>query len=365
MRLHELPPSLLIVLAVLLPRSVTASFLPDLLPSFENLQDVQKRCDNPCGYYKQLCCESDEVCYTDSNNQAQCGAGASAATTVAATAATGQWQYYTTTYVQTDLKTVTETFSSFVPTTTVGCAYSLGETPCGSACCLSGQYCQSSGICVAVGGDSSAYYSSLYTVTTVITNTASAPLRPTSNSLVTVTSTGTATGSATTTQGFITPVSSSGSIIYGQSTNSGGGLSGGAIAGIVIGVILGIIILLLICACWCAKGLIDGLLSIFGLGPRKRRTTEEVIYESHSHRDRRGGRTWFGQQRPSRTEVVEEKRTSGLGGIGTAGWVAAGLGTLALWLGLKRRNRRDDKSDVSYDSAYYTDYMYSSKSTPS
>jgi hypothetical protein len=42
--------------------------------------------------------------------------------------------------------------------------------------------------------------------------------------------------------------------------------------------------------------------------------------------------------------------------------VAAGLGAMALWLGLKRRNRRDDKSEVSYDSNYYTDYMYSSES---
>ncbi|KAI1629377.1 hypothetical protein EDD37DRAFT_49014 [Exophiala viscosa] len=386
MRLHEMPPSLTILLAALLARNVAASILPDLLRSFDDLQDVRKRCSNPCGYYDQLCCDSDEVCYTDSNNQAQCGA--STTTTVGA-AATGAWQYYTTTYVQTDLKTVTETFSSYVATTTAGstssCSYSLGETSCGNTCCSSGQYCESSGSCVDVGGDSSAnsYYTSLYTVTTVITNTAtatntaSAALRPTSDSLVTITSTGTvtasgsgtttaATGTTTTTQGFVTPVSSSGSIIYGSSTSSGGGLSGGAIAGIVIGVIIGIIILLLLCACWCAKGLIDGLLSIFGLGSRKRRTREEeVIYERHSHRDRQGGRTWFGQQRPSRTEVVEEKRTSGIGGIPTAGWLAAGVGSLALWLGLKRRNRRDDKSDVSYDSAYYTDYMYSSAESSS
>ncbi|KAK5021931.1 hypothetical protein LTS07_010513 [Exophiala sideris] len=380
----RLPSSLTILLAALLARNVTASFLPDLLHSFDDLQDVRKRCANPCGYYGQLCCASNEVCYTDSNNQAQCGASSTTAVGATAGATAGGWQYYTTTYVQTDLKTVTETFSSYVATSTLGatntlsCSYSLGETSCGNTCCLSGQYCESSGSCVSVGGGSSAnsYYSSLYTVTTVITNTAtatntaSAPLRPTSNSLITITSTGTVTasptGTATTTQGFVTPVSSSGSIVYGQSTNSGGGLSGGAIAGIVIGVIIGIIILLLLCACWCAKGLIDGLLSIFGLGPRKRRTREEeVIYERHSHRDRRGGRTWFGQQRPSRTEVVEEKRTSGIGGIPTAGWLAAGVGSLALWLGLKRRNRRDDKSDVSYDSAYYTDYMYSSAESSS
>ncbi|KAK7893795.1 hypothetical protein LTR67_006496 [Exophiala xenobiotica] len=335
MRLNDTPsPLSALVAGLLLTRTVAASFIPDLLRSFEVLQDVRKRCSNPCGYYGQLCCASDEVCYTDANDQAQCGAGG--ATT---TAAAGAWQYYTTTYVQTDLKTVTQTYSSYIPQSTKSCSYSLGQTPCGNVCCLSGQYCQSSGSCVAVGGGSSGYYSSLYTVTTVVTNTASVPLRPTSNTLVTV------TGTATTTQPFLTPVGTGGSIIYGQATSSGGGLSGGAIAGIVIGVIVGIIILLLICACWCAKGLIDGLLGIFGLGPRRKRTTEEVYVERHSHRsdgNRRTGRTWFGQ-RPARTEVVDEKRRSG---IGTTGWVVAGLGTLALWLGLKRRNRRDNKSDA-------------------
>ncbi|EXJ77576.1 hypothetical protein A1O3_09803 [Capronia epimyces CBS 606.96] len=353
MRLHELPSSLSSLLAtILLAQPIAASLIPELLQSFENLQNFQKRCQNPCGYYGQLCCESGEVCYTDSNNQAQCGAG-----TVTTTAGDGSWQYYTTTYVQTDLKTVTETFSSYIPTTTKSCSYSLGESACGNVCCLSGQYCQSSGVCVAVGGGSSGYYSSLYTVTTVVTNTAGVPLRPTSNTLVTVTS-----GSgATTTQPFVTPVGTGGSIITGTTSGSSGGLSGGAIAGIVIGVIAGIILLLLLCACLCFKGLIDGLLAIFGLGPRRRRrtTTEEEVYVRH-HRDGRGGRTWFGQ-RPARSEVVEEKKRKS--GLGTVGWVAAALGGLALFLGLKRRrNRRDDKSSSGYgSSAYYSDYTVSTK----
>lgn len=29
-------------------------------------------CSNPCGYYDQLCCDSNEVCYTDPSNEAQC-----------------------------------------------------------------------------------------------------------------------------------------------------------------------------------------------------------------------------------------------------------------------------------------------------
>lgn len=358
MRLNEMPWSLSsLLLTALLSRPITASFLPDLLHRLDDLQDVRKRCENPCGYYGQLCCESDQVCYTDANNQAQCGAGTGGgAVGAATTAAAGQWEYYTTTYVQTDLKTVTATFSSYVPVSTSSCSYSLGQTPCGNVCCLSGQYCQSSGVCVAVGGGSSGYYSSLYTVTTIVTNTASAPVRPTSNTVVTVTS----IGGATTTQPFQTPVGTGGSVITGTTTKSGGGLSGGAIAGIVIGVIAGIIILLLICACCCFKGLIDGLLAIFGLGPRRRRRTEEEVYvERHSHRSGRGRRTWFGA-RPSRTSVVEEKRTSGLG---RAGWVAATLGGLALWLGLKRRNRRDDKSSSGYGSSYYSDYTVSSEYT--
>ena len=334
---------------ILLSQPLSAAFIPDLLRSFEELQDVRKRCDNPCGYYGQLCCQDGESCYTDASNQAQCGAAQEAATTAA-----GQWSYYTTTYVQTDLKTVTETFSSYVAQSTLSCSYSLGETPCGNVCCLSGQFCQSSGQCVAVGGGSSGYYSSLYTVTTVVTNTASAPLRPTSNTLVTVT--------GSTTQPFETPVGTNGAIIYGTTSSSSGGLSGGAIAGIVIGVIAGLILLLLLCACLCFKGLIDGILALFGFGKKRRRTEEEVYVERHSHHSGRNNkRTWFGT-RPGRTDVVEEKKS---GGIGRAGWVAATLGGMALFLGLKRRNRKDDKSSVGYGSSYYSDYTATSTESSS
>ncbi|KAJ9609757.1 hypothetical protein H2200_006085 [Cladophialophora chaetospira] len=349
MRFREMPSSLTtLVLTALLSKPVVAGLLPDLLHSFEDLQDVRKRCSNSCGYYGQLCCESNEVCYTDANNQAQCGP-ATAGGVAVTPAASGQWEYYTTTFLQTDLKTVTLTSSTFVPAATLSCSYSLGETPCGNVCCLSGQFCQASGICALVGGGSSGYYSSLYTVTTIITNTASAPLRPTSQTLVTVTS------GATPTEPFVTPVSSDGSVIIGQQTHGGGGLSGGAIAGIVIGVIAGIILLLLFCACCLFKGLIDGLLAIFGLGPKRRRTTEEEVYvERHSHRDNRGRRTWFGT-RPARSEVVEEKRKKS--GWGTAGWLAGGLAALAGFLALKRK--RNDKDNSSYTGSSY-DYDYSS-----
>lgn len=344
-----------LTIALLLVQPIKAIHLPRVLRSFEDLQDVRKRCDNPCGYYGQLCCESGESCYTDANNQARCGP---AQQTVTA-AAGGTWEYYTTTYVQTDLKTVTATFSSLVSQGTgLSCSYSLGETPCGNVCCKSGQYCQASGMCLEVGGGSSGYYSSLFTVTTVVTNTASAPLRPTSNSQVTVT-----TG-VTTTAPFQSPVGTNGAIITGPTEEDGGGLSGGAIAGIVIGVIAGIILLLLICACLCFKGLIDGILAIFGLGSRRKRRTEEEVYERHSrhgsrHGSRNNKRTWFGT-RPARSDGGGEKRT----GIGRAGWIAATLGGLALFLGLKRRNRRDEKAST-VGSSYYSDYTTSSSESSS
>lgn len=345
-----------LALALLAVQPIKAIHLPRVLRTFEDLQDVRKRCDNPCGYYGQLCCESGESCYTDANNQAQCGPAQQAVTA----AAGGVWEYYTTTYVQTDLKTVTATFSSLVSQGTgLSCSYSLGETPCGNVCCKSGQYCQASGMCLEVGGGSSGYYSSLFTVTTVVTNTASAPLRPTSNTQVTVT-----TG-VTTTAPFQSPVGTNGAIITGPTEEDGGGLSGGAIAGIVIGVIAGIILLLLICACMCFKGLIDGILAIFGLGSRRKRRTEEEVYvERHSrhgsrHGSRNNKRTWFGT-RPARSDGGGEKRT----GIGRAGWIAATLGGLALFLGLKRRNRRDDKTST-VGSSYYSDYSTSSSESSS
>ena len=358
MRLHEMPsPHLVLIVALAAMRPVVASFIPDSLQSFEDLQDVRKRCTNPCGYYGQLCCPDGTTCYTDSNNQAAC-----AAAVAPPQQNDDSWQYLTTTYVMTDLQTVTTTLSWQAAVTTEAscnkcnsCQYSLGETPCGNVCCKSGQYCQTAGMCVAVGGDSSGAYGTLFTVTTF--NTVTAPARRTSDTLVTVTQ----TGLVTTTQSFIAPSGTNGAIITGPQADNSGGLSGGAIAGIVIGVIAAIIILLLICACCCFKGLIDGLLGIFGLGSQRRRRTEveEDVYVSrHHHHGSRtgGGRTWFGT-RPGRRTSVDEKKGSGLGTI--AGWGAA-LGGLALFLGLKRRrDRRDDKSSTGYGSSYYSDYTSS------
>lgn len=197
--------------------------------------------------------------------------------------------------------------------------------------------------CAAAGGGSSAYHSSFLTVT----QTPSAPVRPTSNTVLTVTS----TGSATATVPFSPPVGTDGSTLIGaEATTQGSSLSAGAIAGIVIGVIAGIIILFWICVCCCCKGAIDGILGLFG--GRKRRTETTYIEERRSRRGSKvAGRTWFGS-RPARVDRTEKKKkkTGGLGGLAAVG---AGLVGLRVLLGLKRKRdqRKDNRSDSSY--SYY------------
>jgi hypothetical protein len=210
---------------------------------------------------------------------------------------------------------------------------------------------------VVVAGGSSAYYSSVYTLTT---NTAIVPVRGTT--VATVTS----TGYFTATTQYQPAVSTGGAILTGAVSTSHG-LSGGAIAGIVIGVIAGLILLFLLCACLCFKSLWDGLLSLFGIRRRGHRRTEETYIDRRSSRRYSGGRTWFGTRpgRGSRTsvDVVEKRRESGgWGGFATVGAALAGL---ALILGLKRRRdrrREEEKSSVSYDSYYYSsDYTSASE----
>jgi len=162
---------------------------------------------------------------------------------------------------------------------------------------------------------------------------------------------------------LVAPATATGTstVITGANTNNG--LSGGAIAGIVIGVIAGIILLLLFCFCCIIKAGFDGLLAIFGLGKKKRRSTErvEVIEERYS---RHGSGTasrrnthngWFGGGRPARVTETRKKKSTGLGGLGAVG---AGLLGLAAILGLKRRHDKNEKpprSDISSSYYSYTD----------
>ncbi|KAJ5631291.1 uncharacterized protein N7484_011391 [Penicillium longicatenatum] len=309
---------------------------------------LEKRCENPCGSGDWLCCGSGATCYTNSADQAACS-----------TAGSG-WEYYTTTYVVTevDRSTVVSVWSSQVTATataataTATCDAGLAQTTCGTNCCSADEECVD-GECV------------LESSSAAVTGDATPAARGTSSGW----STATATAAATTTEGFIAPVSTDGSDLIGaKATSNGGGLSGGAIAGIVIGTIAGVILLFLLCACFCFKEALYGLLAALGCG--KRRKKQETIiderYSHHSHGSRprpQGGRTWFGTK-PAASEVSEKK--SSWSGWGT---VAVILGALALCLGLKRHRDRehdDDRTESSYPSSYsyyYSDYTRSSDSS--
>lgn len=369
MRFHSTPrPLLQLITAILLtPTLVTSKPYPKGSSpargglSFNNLFGRTECSGQLCGWDDQLCCEAGSACYTDSNSQAQCSSTGYVAATTAAGA--GYYSYYTTTFYETDTVLSTAVMSTWVgeatttayvapaATTAISCNYALNESPCGSICCASGQYCAVSGQCSAAAAGSSGYYSSVYSSSY---NTASAPLRATSNTVAIVT----ASVTPTTTIPFETPVATGANVTLTQSeANTSGGLSGGAIAGIVIGVILGVALLLLICFYCCLRGLLDGCLAIFGLGGRRRRRETEVdVYERRSHRSSGGGgRTWYGASRPARVERREERRTEG----GGANWlgIGAGLAGLAAVLGLKRRHdrrRQEEKSEYSYESDYYT-----------
>ncbi|KAI9738992.1 MAG: hypothetical protein M1818_005306 [Claussenomyces sp. TS43310] len=349
-------------------------------PVFENLlAAIEKRqCNVPCGQDNQYCCNVGSVCYTDAATIARCAASTTAGSG-------GGGTVYTTTYVETDLNTITSTWTVF-PTpasTSVYLAQSTAncyspETPCGALCCASNQYCYTSGQC--------AYYSSISSATYVApTSSYSAPLRPTSGT------TSTTVIAATTTQPFSTPVGTAGGAYGITPTSASHGLSAGAIAGIVIGTIAGIILLALILLFCCAKAVLDRFLTLLGFGKKKPRSTtvkdttivEERRYSRYgsgrgsvpaSRRETHGG--WFGgAARGGRgggaTTVVSERRRSDTKKeTGIIGGVALGLAGLYGLLGLKRKRDAAKKplpprSELSYDSYTdsYTDETSSSASS--
>ncbi|KAF2263306.1 hypothetical protein CC78DRAFT_581587 [Lojkania enalia] len=342
-------PVSIALLAVALVPSITAKPYPpseDEKLALRNATQLKARdCGGgtACGYYNQLCCYNGDSCYTDANNQAQCGP--------VTAAATGGWVYYTSTWVETNFVTRTAVYSSFVggpvpaaPTESCDGA----RSPCGSGCCDSGYYCAdfASGTCQLLGGGTSGGIGTL---------TPSAPLRPTSSTLIIIT----ATGSPTVTQPFETPIPTGVSPTPLPADGGGGGLSGGAIAGIVIGVILGIILLLLLCLFCCARALFDTVMAIFGLGKKRRHTHEETTYIEEHHHSGGGGRRWYGQG-PARPSGPKKS-----GRLGNMLGIGAVLGGLALALGLKRRHDRkhDDKS-TTISSDYYSGYYTSSSTVP-
>lgn len=257
--------------------------------------------------------------------------------------------YWTSTFTRTDLITYYQTYSSYVggPATTynpppqttaqgVTCDSSIGQCACGPICCASWQYCLVEGQCAPKQ-------------TSVVQTTFesyTAPLRPTSQGMVTITT----TINPTTTVGF-QPAVTTGANVTIATDGGGGGLSGGAIAGIVIGVIAGVILLILLCLCLCAGAALDGILTFFGCRRRRdRRPTEEVEYY-HRHGSRADGRTWYGGS--GRPPPPKKRRGWGWGTI-----FAGGLFAFLAALCLGRRRRRDEKSDLS--SSYYSS-SYSSK----
>lgn len=358
-------PTLLTLLAAILSSTHTVHSKPLPLGETSEIHDsvlVERQCAYPCGASSQLCCTGAGQCYTDSNNQAQCGSGG---TQQGNAVNNGQWQLYTTTYTTDSLVTVTSTYSLQTSATAVvasgssdTCApnLSLGESSCGNICCASGQTCQYQGSCVGSGSND---VSSSYLNSVMATAAGSAYIRPTSATTATITS----TGSATTTVAYQSPSGTAAAGAAGmQSTTTNNGLTGGQIAGIVIGVLLAILFLLLFCGALCFKGLLDTVLALFGLGPKSRRNRRETVVEerySHHHSGTgggAGGRRWFGQGGPSRPQ--REKKSSGGGLLG----VGAGLGALALILGLKRKkNDRKDKESYTASSYSYSDYTSASE----
>ncbi|KAL9600148.1 MAG: hypothetical protein Q9219_003404 [cf. Caloplaca sp. 3 TL-2023] len=369
-------PTIPLLFTILLSSSRLAQAKPYLRTlHLDSVHDLEERtCANPCGSESQYCCQASETCVTSGWPPiAQCvtGSGGSSGAPQVQANANGQYQLITTTWTETDLVLRTSTYSVPIsaptPTTQqaivatgLSCNAQLGESPCSHICCAVGQTCQwqqEQMVCIASGGVSgdvsSFYYSS---VTAAASGTPF--VRPTSNTVQTITS----TGSATTTVPFQSASATQGGATAGMTaTTSNNGLSPGAIAGIVIGVLLGILLLLFICAACCFKGLLDSILAFFGLGPRRRKTETTYIEERHSHHTGAGGGRWFGASGPSRIDRPA-KKDSGVGGL-TA--VAAGLGTLAVLLGLKRRRDRRDKESYGTASSYsYSDYTSQSTWIP-
>ncbi len=354
MALSQTPASFLSLLLVALSQTPYANASPypkdDLRAlGYEYLMGRQQ-CAIPCGYQNAYCCAAGSACYTNAQNIATC-------TAVQADPGNSAYTIYQTVFTETDTVLTTSYYTSWYPASTPApapvttqavvapiCTSELGESSCGTICCASNQRCAFANSCTA------------YTVPAT-SAAGSAPLRPTSGGV----STATAVVSATTTVSFIPPATASGSTLPITSSSSNNGLSPGAIAGIVIGVIAGII-LLLVCFCCIIKAGFDGLLALFGLGKRKRRSSErvEVIEERYSRHGSGTARpthsTWFGAGRPATVVESRKRKSSGFGGLG---YVGAGLLGLAAVLGLKRRHDRKEKparSEVSGSSySSYTD----------
>ena len=382
--LFSQPPTLLSLLFTILSTTHISYARPKITDQFRELLEsryhylAERDCVNPCGWRAPgspppLCCGSDQTCSTNSLGQAVCNSGGgTVANAQGQSPAQAGWQYYTTTIVESGLVTRTTTYSTAfgsgqtavaaAQVSGISCHTDMGEKPCGTICCATGQYCVYAGQCGASNGNGDGSSSSILGAIFTPTVTNTAPLRPTSKGATTITT----TGSATTTVAFSTPTSMAATATAAAGaagvSSSNNGLSGAAIAGIVVGVLAGIIILLLLIFCCCAATAGNALLAFFGLGKKRRRREDVTYIEEHRHHHGSSGaavgRRWFGLG-PARVDRPRKKK-SGVGGF-TA--VAGGLTTLAIILGLKRKRDRKEKSEYG-SSSYYSDYYsYDSKST--
>ncbi|KAJ2897266.1 hypothetical protein MKZ38_004820 [Zalerion maritima] len=306
---------------------------------------MARDCVTYCGANNEVCCETNQICTTISANPT-CVWGQVAV------------DVYTTTWTETQVYTRTVSSTYELVTTEAVVEQCVppdgsGQTACGSVCCASTQTCAWEGQCMvrSSGLGVSSSYAVTTTINGVLTTQYSQPYKPTSDTTTTTTVGATATGTTV------------------AVTDDDDGLSGGAIAGIVIGVIAGVILLLLLCACCVVKGAWSTFMGMFGKKDhhhdREKIVIDEERYVRHgsaSHSRRNGHGSWYGD-RPS--AAASRKKEGGKGLMG----MAAGLGTLALILGLKRHDDHKSKparSRSSYSSSYFTDsYTGSSPSSAS
>lgn len=148
-------------------------------------------CPTPCGWNGQLCCADGRACYTDTNNQAQCGEApvqtsvscpfwTTSTETLFTTFSTTVEYIVTYTSTESGVVTVIRTASWRInpqptdccsPPAIPACNSAVGEIQCGNICCAAGQYCQSVGNCVVIiGGDTTTGHWEYSTTTYIATD---------------------------------------------------------------------------------------------------------------------------------------------------------------------------------------------------
>jgi hypothetical protein len=138
-------------------RACGLSDCPPLPTEATSSSSVDTGCAKPCGFDNQLCCSANQACYVDASDRAVCSETSAPTSSSSSFSVQPTWMTYTTTYINSNLQTITSFYSSYItvasPTTThlaPFCLFFQGESPCGSVCCSSGQYCVVPGQCAAI-----------------------------------------------------------------------------------------------------------------------------------------------------------------------------------------------------------------------